>query len=201
MAYLSSNLKQLWDMVLGGELFSGSDGFRRLRVDAGESGLFEGKQFYMSHEFDLDHSGSNEDNLVIKVDIGTDITLTDSEISVYSGGVRYGIITNPATVGGTFSETIDVIPKNTSPSAPDYTSQMSFSYGGTFSGTIADDTRYLDTAMTAAANNQRASAIGTGQSKNRVFGPATVYLLISKRDADLVNDRSKGALHLEWDEE
>lgn len=173
------------------EIFAGSEGNRRLRVDVGEAGLFEGRQQRIAHRVEI--AGTPGTQQVIEVTIGVNTILTFSELQLNQGGAKYFIAVG-GTPSGTFSNTIPVIPKNTMTGTPSYTSQLSFASGGTISGYT--ESPIVD-VRTSSGNNARATSVGNS-TQNRGFGPTTLYIVIEVLDG--VNDDVEGILSLEWEE-
>ena len=85
----------------------------RLRVDVGEPGFYEGRQARIFREFSITASTT----LVIKFVVPLNIILLKQGLELDSGSLR---VTNAVggTPGGTFAETIPVIPENTMSERP-----------------------------------------------------------------------------------
>lgn len=172
------------------DLISG-DTNQRLRVDQGEPGFWEGRQFRIAYEFDLDVSAS--ELIFIRVTFGTDVILTKSELNLDQGGVKYSLVAG-GTPGGTWSNSVPVIPKNTMSGTPAYTSQAAVDTGGTVTGgTISPVYRI----RTATGTSARSSGVSTTNDP-RGFAAGTYYLRIEQLVG--VNDDCLGILNLEWEE-
>ncbi len=178
------------------EIFSGSEGNRRLRVDTGEAGFFEGHQFGIAYEFELNHAGNNDEDLFIKIVVPVDIILRRSEVLLVGGGIRYDFLTS-GTPSGTYDDDITVFPLNTQSTTTEYTNTVTFSTGATASHS-ADAVRLLTMTRTASGNQTRQSVLGMDTGE-RGFAAGEYYVRISKFP-DAVNDDSIGALFLEWEE-
>lgn len=178
------------------EIFAGSEGNRRLRVDTGEAGFFEGRQFGIAYEFNLNHASNNEEDLFIKISSPVNLILRRSEIILVSGGVRYEVLLTGAPEG-VYDTDIPVFALNSQTTSGSYTKQVTVSTGETASHT-ALTTRLLTMIRTASGNQTRQSVLGADTSE-RGFSPNDYYVRISKFP-DSVNDDSIGVLFLEWEE-
>lgn len=178
------------------EIFAGSEGNRRLRVDTGEAGFFEGRQFGFAHEFELNHAGNNEEDLFIRITTPTNLILRRSEIVLVDGGVRYDILL-AGTPSGTYDTPIDVFPLNTQTDVEPYSPTVTVATGDTASHT-ATSVRPLAMVRAAGGNQNKQNVLGTDASE-RGFAPNTYYVRISKSPA-AVADNSIGVLFLEWEE-
>ena len=86
---------------------------QRIRVDVGEPGFFEGRQARIFREFSIP-AGTT---LVVRFVVPLNIILLKQGVELDSGSLR---VTNAVggTPGGTFAETIPVIPENTMSERP-----------------------------------------------------------------------------------
>lgn len=171
------------------ELLSGSEGYRRLRVDSGEPAFFEGRQFRIAYEFNFASTAS----VTIEAVIGVNTILTKSNLEVDQGGVRYSL-TAGGTPSGVFGTPITVLAKNGMTGTPAYTSQLTFNAGGSVTGGVNFP---ITRVRTASANGQRSSAV-SGDDDARGFAPTTLHLLLEPLNG--INDSCRGILNLEWEE-
>lgn len=175
-------------------------GFDRVRVDVGQTGFFEGREFRAYFEF------SDEENTELavagvrrfKFSSPVDFILQSQLIEVDKGGVRLQAFTG-ATDGGGWSS-VSVVGKNRSPTRrvfPNgsyYVGQATFYTGGTFTGgTQVDVIRARTAAQTVSATN-----VGASQDDVR-FLPAGDYFLIMQPLIG-VNDPSEGTYSISWEE-
>lgn len=86
---------------------SSSEGFRRLRVDAGQTGFYGGREFRTFFEFNIP-SGNVQ---VFKFVAPIDFMLFEQTLTVDGGSIRFQAITG-ATEVATFNTTLPVIGKN-----------------------------------------------------------------------------------------
>jgi len=159
----------------------------RLRVDNGQTGFFAGREFRSFKEFNL----TSGQNYVIKVVAAVDTILFDLGISLITGEIKlYTRI--GGTEGGTFSETLPVLPRNNMSERPTplYTAQNVLTAGGTHSGGTT-----LDLLWTKTVNNSnQASATNTSADSERGVAAGTYYFIVNA-----VSD-STGVLHARWEE-
>ncbi len=156
-----------------------------------EKAFREGRTFRIAYEFSFADNSAGD---VVKVEIGSDMVLTKSLLSVDGGGVRYSVSYGAVTEGGTFGTPVTVFPKNGMSGAPSIASKNTFSTGGTITG---GSSFVVDRVRTASGNNQRATNV-SDSSEQRGFAPSTVYLVLEPLDS--VNDTCEGILNLEWRE-
>lgn len=175
-------------------------GFDRVRVDVGQTGFFEGREFRSYFEFSTDASTSLAVGATrnFKFTCPVDFILQSQIVEVDKGGVRIQVFLG-STDGGGWS-TIPIIGKNRSPTRrifPDgnyYVGQATFSTGGTLSGgTQSDVIRCRTASQTVSASN-----VGAAQDDVRYL-PAGTYFIRMQPLAG-VNDASEGIYSISWEE-
>lgn len=163
--------------------------FRRLRVDTGQTGFFEGREFRAFYEFSIT-SGSNV-NAVFT--IPHDWILWEQSLTADSGGIKLEYYIG-ANVSVAFANTLPIIGKNRMVSRlqPYYTSNANIMIGGNFTGGTL-----LDVARVKAAD-QSVSATSIG---GHILGerglPAGTYFV---RLHNFSSDTARGVLNLFWEE-
>jgi len=168
---------------------SSKEKYRRLRVDIGQTGFFEGREFRTFKELNIPVATS----LVIKFTALVDFILFEQSLVIDAGSCRFTAITG-GTEGGTFSEVLPVIGKNrlTARPTPYYTAQNSLTAGGTITGgTIVEVVR----VVTANATAQQ-QTVGGSQDSARGLPAGTYYLKIENIGTGSVT----GVYSLAWEE-
>lgn len=123
------------------------EGFRRLRVDVGQTGFFEGREARTFKELNI-AAGAR---YVIEITLPTNVILYEVNLSLDAGSVRLSTITN-GTSTGTFNEILPVIPKNTMTTrpAPYHVFQTVLKAGGDVTGgTVIDIARIISSGATS----------------------------------------------------
>lgn len=176
-------------------------GFDRIRVDVGQTGFFEGREFRSYFEFSSDVVPSTAiavgGTRTFKFTSPVDFVLQSQIVEVDKGGVRVRAFIN-ATDGGGWTS-VPVIAKNRSPKRRQfntgyYVGQATVSTGGTFTGgTEVDVLRARTASQTVAAAN-----VGSAQDDERYL-PAGSYFIIVQPLAG-VNDTSEGIYSISWEE-
>lgn len=159
----------------------------RLRVDVGQTGFFAGREFRTFKEFNL-----TAGNLyVIKVIANVNTILFDLSISLVNGDIKLYTIVG-GTEGGTFSETLPVLPRNTMTERPTpyYTPQNTIVAGGTLSVGTTIDLVWLKTTD----NTNKATNISDSFNSERGVSPGTYYFKIEA----ITN--SSGVIQARWEE-
>ena len=148
---------------------SDNEGFRRMRVDIGQTGFFEGREFRIFREFNI----AAGETLVLKTIVPINTILFEQGVEIDSGSIR---ITNATggTEGGTFSEVITPIAKNNMSTRPTpfYTPQVTWSAGGTHTGGFIFD---IHRAVAANATAQQAT-VGNIVGDERGVAAGTYYI-------------------------
>jgi hypothetical protein len=113
------------------------------------------------------------------------------ELTLISGEVKIYTIVG-GTEGGSFSETLPIIPRNNMSERPTplYTAQVVLTAGGTHTGGTT-----LDLIWAKAADNSNFAAnVGGGQGEERGIAANTYYIKLNAVSA------ATGTLHAWWEE-
>lgn len=176
---------------------SSEQGFRRMRVDVGQTGFFEAREFRMVRKVSIT-AGTP---LVFKFVSAVDFILFEQSLNCSVGDIEYyAWRSTQGTEGGTFTPIpVQSIAKNISATYRDYNgdryqSQVSISSGGTFTPT--DPLLYVDydRAKTSGATAQRSSVSG-GDDTVRFLAAGTYYLILTSLDGTSV-----GRFAIAWEE-
>lgn len=165
------------------------EGFRRLRVDTGQTGFFEGREFRTFFELNIATSTS----VYIQVTSPIDFIIFEQSLTLDSGSVRFTALTG-ATPGGTYSTSLPVVGKNrmTTRKAPFYSPQITLATGGTATGgTIVE----LFRVTAANATAQQQTVLGAASTERGL--PAGTYYL---RLENIGNSAATGVYSLIWEE-
>lgn len=107
----------------------GDGDYARIRVDAGQTGFFAGREGYTFHKFSILSGASQVIKVVSSVDsilqmFGANLNLASLDIELVSGG----------TEGGSFSTPLPVLRTNQMSTASDYALTTTMAVGGTHTG-------------------------------------------------------------------
>lgn len=175
---------------------SSEEGYRRLRVDAAQTGLFEGREFRTFFEFNIP-AGSVQ---IFKFVSPIDFMLFEQNLTVDSGSIRFQALTGSTEVA-TFDTSLPIIGKNRMAQRrqPYYTSVVSITthatpvaFGsGVTGGTVVENNRVVSANATA----QQQTVTAAGQSERGL--PAGTYYL---RLHNFGNGASTGVYSIFWEE-
>lgn len=168
---------------------SGTEGFRRLRVDTGQTGFFEGREFRTFYELNI----ATGTSVYIRFTSPIDFIIFEQSLTLDSGSVRFTALTG-STPGGTYSNVLPVVGKNrmVTRKAPFYLSQITISSGGTATGgTIVE----LFRVTAANATAQQQTVLGAASTERGL--PAGTYYL---RLENIGNSAATGVYTLIWEE-
>jgi hypothetical protein len=162
---------------------------QRMRVDVGEAGFFEGRQARTFREFSI----ATGTTLTLRFSVPINIILLVQGIELDDGSLR---VTNwvGGTPGGTFSEALPVVPKNTMSERPLplYVPQVSITAGGTITGATPLDIHRI-VAATATAQQ---STVGNLVGDDRGIGANTYYVTYQ----NIGSGTATGTLFFVWEE-
>ena len=146
------------------------EGFRRLRVDLGQTSFFLGKQFRSYYDFSL----AAAEVRYFRFTSLTDFVLFDQSLSISGGSVRLSVWTG-ATPSGVWTS-IPVIGKNrmTSIPQPPYVTNVTFQTGGTFTG----GTEVEAIRLVAATATAQQSTVGANAGDERGLPATTFYIKV-----------------------
>lgn len=120
----------------------------RLRVDPGQTGFFEGRQFRAVHEFNI-AAGQSLWGRFITV---TDVIVSRRQITVVQGNMRFALGVG-GTPGGTWTaKTLSAVNTMSERPAPTYTVQTVAAFGGTQTGITEVDLAILETGTSQAVS-------------------------------------------------
>lgn len=170
------------------KLLTDADGDNaRLRVDVGQTGFFDGREFRTLRRIAI---GTSE-TLVVKVVVPIDVILFDLRLEMVDGWAdvetRIG-----GTEGGTFSETLPIIQRNSMSSAPVYSPVVAITAGGTHTGGTVLDAF----AGRAASATAQIASIGNGLTDERGI-PAGIYYFVVTNPGSGAN---AGVFRAWWEE-
>ena len=176
-------------------LTSAREGTRRLRVDLGRTGFFEGREFRTFYEYSVPSGRSVYLRATVPLNIilfSTSLTLDADKTRVGSSASKMRMsLSAGGTEGGTWSP-VAVFPKNTMTDRPTYTGQVQIESGGTHSGgTLLDVVRLL--SETAGS---RESTVGGQVSDERGVGPGVYYYRLENIDGQTAT----GVFSAFWEE-
>lgn len=168
---------------------SDQEGFRRLRVDIGQTSFFLGQQFRTFREISIPAGQT----YVVKVVVPVDSVLFEQGVEIDAGALR---IVNAAagTAGGIFSETLPVVGKNNMSTRPTpfYVSQLTWTAGGTHTGGFVFDTHRIVAANATAQQTTVGNVVGD----ERGVAPNTYYI----RYENIGSGTVTGTLWFFWEE-
>lgn len=168
--------------------FTDSDGnAARLRVDVGQTGFFDRREFRTFRRIAVASGGTR----VVKVVVPVNIILHSLKVDMVDGWVdvetRVG-----GTEGGTYAESMPILPRNTMDEQPAYSPVVTALTGGTHTGGTVID---VIMARSAGATAQ-AFSVGSALSDERGIGAGTYYFVITNPGAGANN----GTISAWWEE-
>ena len=172
-------------------------GYERLRVDVGQTGFFEGREFRAYFEFASEKSTSLAvgGTRYFRFTAPVQFILQTQRLVCDTGGIRLRAFTD-ATDGGGWSTAIPAIGKNRMDERrqPFYAAQCTLETGGSFTGGTEVD------VLRARVASQSVSSQNVGASQDDERGlPISQFFLIAQPLAG-VNDASQGIYSIEWEE-
>lgn len=168
---------------------SDREGFRRLRVDTGQTGFFEGREFRTFYELNIASGAS----VYIRFTSPIDFIIFEQSLTLDAGSIRFTALTG-VTPGGTYSNPLPVVGKNrmASRKSPFYAAQSTIASGGTATGgTIVE----LFRVVAANSNAQQQTVLGASSTERGL--PAGTYYL---RLENIGNSAATGVYSLIWEE-
>lgn len=170
-------------------LTSEREGYRRVRVDSGQTGFFEGREFRTFREFSIPTGQS----LFIKFVSPIDFILFEQSLTLDAGSVRFTALTG-STEATPFNTPLPVVGKNRMAlrPLPYYVPVILVTTGGTVTGgTIVEVFRVV--AANATAQQQ---TVGGAAQTERGLPAGTYYLRIE----NIGNATATGVYSLFWEE-
>jgi len=144
----------------------------RIRVDVGQTGFFEGREFRTFKEWVAPTTATE----VIKVVVPINVILFELSVELDAGTVRVETVIG-GTEGVAFSTALPIFPTNTMTEKPQppYVNQVLLTTGGTLTGgTLLDPLRGK-----TSDNSNFSSSVGASSGAERGVGPATYYFRIT----------------------
>jgi hypothetical protein len=170
------------------KLITDDDGdYARIRVDAGQTGFFAGREARTIYEFSIEQDSSQVIKVVAPVNtivqtLGLDLFLAELRLELVIGG----------TEGGTFGTPLPIFKTNTMSTASAYIPQVTMATGGTHTGgTIVDLLRVL-----SGSNANKATVSGATESSPQGFPAGTFYIRLINIDGNTAN----GIFRTRWEE-
>ena len=168
-------------------LTSNREAFRRMRVDVGQTGLFEGREFRTFKRFDLGNGAALNMRFVSPVPF----ILFDESIVITGGEVDSTAFRTASDVAGAWTP-ITAIGRNIMPTRPEpyYQPQARLEFGGTY--TPGDEVGPPILVKAATATAQQTSI--SGSSRERALDAGTYYIRLTAVSA------AKGCYYIDWEE-
>lgn len=165
-------------------------GKQRLRVDPGQTGFFEGREFRTFAELSI-ASGAT---FVMKVVSPINFILSSQTIDIDDGTLRFAAVAGAGTEGGSFSTTHTSIGKNrmTERPSPYYTSQIVITSGGTHTG----GTEVEVIRIKAAGATSQTTTVSSSSDESRGLAAGTYYLRFQNTGAGSI----AGVYTIWWEE-
>lgn len=146
----------------------------RLRVDVGQTGFWEGREFRLNEPIDTSSA-----TFVIKVVSPIDFVLQLQRLVSETGKIEMRAYRSSGGVeGGTFSASPYYSNNNQMSDAPSYSGQVQVLTGGTFTPADIDSQKEMIVAKAATATAQVQSVGGTS-AKERGLPAETYYLVFT----------------------
>lgn len=165
------------------------EGFRRLKVDVGQTGLALGRQFRTFKELSINAGQS----LVIAFSSPVNFVLSSQDLTVDAGAIKFTAEVE-GTPSGSFSDILPVVGRNRWPTRPQpyYEAQASIASGGDYTGgTVVELVRVVSSGSSA----QKAT-VGGQFASERLLPAGTFYL----RLANIGNGTATGVYTISWEE-
>lgn len=169
-------------------------GFERVRVDAAQTSFFEGREFRTFKELDVAAGAT----YVLKVVTPVDLILNSLEVFIDGGEIRVGTYVG-GTEGGTFSETLPIIPANRMASRRTgyggvggyYDPQVVITAGGTHTGGTE-----LDVIRLNSSSGGQAASVGSAPFDERGVSAGTYYFRLTNAGGQ----STTGTFKARWEE-
>lgn len=145
---------------------------RRLRVDVGQTGFFAGREFRTWKELSL----TLGEVYVVKAVVPVNIILFSNVLNLITGEVKMHTSVG-GTEGGSYSESLPVLPRNTMTERPSpvYTPVVTLTAGGT----LADETNIDLVWVKTADNSNFAGNVGGSLGEERGVAANTYHFKLT----------------------
>ena len=147
----------------------------RLKVDVGQTGFWEGREFRVSYELSISSSVSR----VLKFSSPVDFILQSQSLTCDEHGILFQAYRAlQGNEGGVFDGYVPIYKNNFQSTAPGYTGQVAITTGGTF--TPIDVNSSVETIRLRTANaTAQAVTVGGAVSGERGLAAGDYYLVFS----------------------
>lgn len=153
------------------KLLTDADGDNaRLRVDVGQTGFFDGREFRTFRRIAV----ASAETLVIKAVVPINVILFDLRLEMLDGWADVETRVGGTEVGS-FSETLPIIAKNAMSTAPSYSPVVELTAGGTLTGGTVIDVM----AARAATATAQVSSVGMSIADERGIAAGTYYFVVT----------------------
>jgi hypothetical protein len=185
---LTNTITPFTAVELAQDLYTSTvEGFRRIRVDVGQTGFFEGREFRTFKDLSIP-SGST---YTVKVVVNRNTILWNTSLSLESGGLKLSTVAGGSDIDP-FTTSLPRIPKNRMTFAPVVEPLNTIQEGGTMAGgTVIDVVRL----STASSTTQR-SSVGGSVADERGVSPGVYYFVFQNTS----NSDVAGTFHMFWEE-
>jgi len=170
------------------KLMTDADGeYARLRVDAGSTGFFAGREAYTFYSFTIPSATTQ----VIKVVSLGDTIVQRFSVELLLAAIKVELVVG-GTEGGTFNTPLPVFKANAMTTASDYVPQVTMDIGGTHTGgTVVD-------VISAVSGVPAAQAIAASATEDLPLGfPAGTYYI---RLVNTDGGNAVGTFRARWEE-
>ena len=146
----------------------------RLRVDVGQTGFWEGREFRLDLDLTADY--------VVEFTSPVNFILQSQSLLSNDGVSTLDVyLSTQGVAGGSFDEDLGVLPNNGMTDAPTYTPAISALGGGSFVPNANEKPRESIKVKAATSTAQR-STVGSGAIPERGLPPGTYYLVFTGDD-------------------
>ena len=149
----------------------------RLKVDVGQTGFWEGREFRFEYEI--------SDPIVFKFVSPVDFILQNQVLASHDGVATLAVyLANQGTPSGVFNVPAGITPNNAMSTAPSYTGVITINSGGTFTPSSNDPNfaREYIKSRASTATAQR-STVGANAAPERGLPAGEYYLAFTGDDA------------------
>ena len=159
----------------------------RIFVDAGNVSPNDNRHYFFFHEYSVPALSTE----VVKVVITGDTVMESFIIKIMSGTARVEIVSG-GTEGGTFAQTVPILPVNGMSTAPVRASTTTITSGGTLTGGTTLDLFLVNTGD----NVNQSVGISVGENFQIGFPAGTYYIRVTNTG----NSTSSGLIKALWHE-
>lgn len=188
---LTSTITPFTGIELPQDLYTSKrEGFRRIRVDVGQTGFFEGREYRAFTEFDI----SSNDKRVYRVDVNLNTILFGVELIIDNGGARLLTVRDGTPSGiPEPTESVTIIPKNRMSVAPVVPNQNNITLIGSdlTGGNIIDIVR-----LSTTGSSSKQASVGGQVADERGVAVGTYYYVLENTS----NGPLTGTFKLFWEE-